>query len=186
MKRGEDIIAFQKERFEITSASAIPRPWVYSKTFPPLSHPGYSYDLGQQYFKTADMENARFHFESAFQKMPDSVPIALSLARVHHKKKEYYKIKQLLTPFLSMSPSNYDVLLLMAIAHQNLGELDKAISLYDNAVSIFGVNQNLLNSIGECYFRLKELEKALAVWERSLEINPNQPEIKKKIDSSKK
>ena len=186
LKNGEDVVALAKERFEITPASAIPRPWVYSKTFPPLSHPGYSYDLGRQYFNNGKTKRARLQFESAFQKMPDSLPITLSLARVYNLEKEYHKIKQILLPFSNLSQPNYDVSLLLCKAHQNLGEFSQAISFYDKAVSSFGVNQDLLNSIGECYFRLKELEEAIAAWERSLELNPNQPEIENKINSIKK
>ncbi|TET70087.1 MAG: tetratricopeptide repeat protein [Candidatus Aminicenantes bacterium] len=44
----------------------------------------------------------------------------------------------------------------------------------------------LLNSLGECYYRLGSEDEALAAWEKSLEINPNQPEIKKKIKAIKK
>jgi tetratricopeptide (TPR) repeat protein len=185
-KNGEDVVALAEERFEITPAAVIPRPWVYAKTFPPLSHPGYSYYLGRQYFNKGETERARLQFESAFQKMPDSLPIALSLARVYNLEKEYHKIKKILLPFSSLSQPNYDVSLLLGKAHQNLGEFNQAISFYDKVVSSFGVNQDLLNSIGECYFRLKELEEALAAWERSLELNPNQPEIENKINSIKK
>jgi len=43
-----------------------------------------------------------------------------------------------------------------------------------------------LNSLGECYFKLGSLNEALATWEKSLEINDNQPEIKKRIKAIKK
>ncbi|MDH5386360.1 MAG: tetratricopeptide repeat protein, partial [Candidatus Aminicenantes bacterium] len=58
---------------------------------------------------------------------------------------------------------------------------DKAIDIFDKALSHYGLNVNLLNSLGECYFQLGSLEGALAAWEKSLEINPDQPEIQKSV-----
>jgi len=50
----------------------------------------------------------------------------------------------------------------------------------------FGLNANLLNALGECYFRLGIRDEALAAWEKSLEINPNQPEVIKRVKAIKK
>jgi len=39
--------------------------------------------------------------------------------------------------------------------------------------------------VGECYFQLGRYEEALITWEKSLEINPNQPELKKSLEAIK-
>jgi tetratricopeptide (TPR) repeat protein len=39
--------------------------------------------------------------------------------------------------------------------------------------------------VGECYFQIGEIEEALAAWEKSLEINPDQPELKKSLEAIK-
>jgi predicted negative regulator of RcsB-dependent stress response len=44
---------------------------------------------------------------------------------------------------------------------------------------------NILNIIGECYFQLGNTSAALTVWEKSLEINPDQPEIRKNVGALK-
>jgi tetratricopeptide (TPR) repeat protein len=66
-----------------------------------------------------------------------------------------------------------------------LGELSKAIEVLDKAISRYGININLLNTIGECYFQLGEPDEALAAWQKSLEINQNQPQIKKSVEALK-
>jgi len=35
------------------------------------------------------------------------------------------------------------------------------------------------------HFRLKYFEQALEAWEKSLEINPNQPQVKKNVEALK-
>jgi tetratricopeptide (TPR) repeat protein len=67
--------------------------------------------------------------------------------------------------------------------HQALGEYDKAIFLFDKAINRFGINVFLLNSLGECYFNLRKFKEALVAWEKSLEIKPDQPRIKEKVES---
>jgi tetratricopeptide (TPR) repeat protein len=43
----------------------------------------------------------------------------------------------------------------------------------------------VLNSLGECYLKIGDKEKALRAWKKSLEINPNQENIKKMIEKLK-
>jgi len=43
----------------------------------------------------------------------------------------------------------------------------------------------VLNAIGTCYVQLGDTEEARTAWEKSLEISPNQQEIKKKLESLK-
>jgi predicted negative regulator of RcsB-dependent stress response len=39
--------------------------------------------------------------------------------------------------------------------------------------------------MGECYLQLGEPNEALAAWQKSLEINQNQPQIKKSVEALK-
>jgi pentatricopeptide repeat protein len=100
---------------------------------------------------------------------------------------EYEKIESVLLPFLSQSPPpKYEVFYIMGTAYVNMGELKKAVDVFDRAISHYGLNVNLLNALGECYFKLGDFKEALDVWERSLEINLEQPQIKKKVEVLRK
>jgi tetratricopeptide (TPR) repeat protein len=70
-------------------------------------------------------------------------------------------------------------------AQQKLGAYAKALGVYDRAVAHFGVNTGLFNAIGECLVRLDRPKEALAAWEKSLAIDANQPEIRKKAEGLK-
>ncbi len=176
----------ERDEFDITSVSVIPRPWVYSKTLSPISDPVYSFILGKQFFSKGEIEKARVKFEMAYQKRPDSLNYASGLARAYFVLKKYDKTKQILLPFSDSAETPYQVYFLLGNSHQALGEFNQAVSIYNKAISHFGINFNLLNSLGECYYRLGSIDEALAAWEKSLEINPNQPEIEKKIKAIKK
>jgi tetratricopeptide (TPR) repeat protein len=79
----------------------------------------------------------------------------------------------------------YDVFFVLGKAYQALGELSKAIELFNSAIDFYGINTNILNSLGECYFQSGDMEEALAAWEKSLEINPDQPELTKSLEAIK-
>ena len=120
------------------------------------------------------------------QKKPDSVDFALNLAQTYIVLNEYKKVESVLLPFINQpQPPQYEVFFIMGKAYQNLGELNKAIDVFDKAIIHYGQNINLLNAIGECYFQKGEPGEALAAWQKSLEINPNQPQIKKNVESLK-
>lgn len=174
------------EEFDITHLEAIARSWVYSRILPSTENPIYSFVLGTQLFNSGKMAEAREHLEGAFQKDQDSIDFAFNLARVYLAMGEYKKIEPILLPFLNKpQPPSYEVFFIMGRAYQNTGELSKAIEVFDKAISHFGLSINLLNAIGECYFQLGNTEEALGAWEKSLEINPNQPQVKKNVEALK-
>jgi GWxTD domain-containing protein len=89
-------------------------------------------------------------------------------------------------PFLNRpEPPKYELLFIMGKTYQNRQEFRRAIGVFEKAISNYGLNINLLNSVGECHFRLNETNEALAAWQKSLEISPDQPQIKKIVESLK-
>ncbi len=183
---GEQELASSFDDFDITPVTSLPRPWVYNKKFLPASDPAYDYILGKQYFSRGDFQNARQRFEKAFQKKPDSIEFALALSQVYSIENKFSQVKETLLPFVKRPEVPYQVYFLLGKSFQALGEYSQAIYYYDEAISHFGINFYLLNLLGECYFKIGSIEEALAAWKKSLEINPDQPEIKKLIESIKK
>jgi len=182
---GKEVIS-QGDEFDVTFQQAMPRPWIYSKVMPAAGDPSFDYLLGIQYFNSGKMDEAQGRFEKACQKKPDSSEFALSLAQVYLRQADYQRVELLLAPFFNQAqPARYELYFIMGKAHQNSGEFDKAIEVFDRAISHYGVNVNLLNAIGECYFKLGNTEGALAVWEKSLEMSPDQPQIKKSVEALK-
>lgn len=178
---GQELL-FSSERFDITHFENLARPWIYSRVLPSIDDPVYSYIIGKQLFQSGKIAESRDHLEKAFQKIQDSADFALTLAHLYMTIAEYKKIESILLPFLNKPQiPAYEVFFIMGKAYQNLGELNKATEVFDKAVSHYGLNISLLNALGECYFQLGNAEEALAAWKKSLEINPDQPQIKKNV-----
>lgn len=182
---GQEVL-YETDEFDVTHQAAIARPWVYSKLMPGADNPVYSYIIGTQLFNSGKVQEALAYIEEAYRKQPDSPQYALNLAKLYMLSKDYTKIEPLLLPlFDKPEPPSYDAYFLLGKAYQAVGELSKAIELFDSAINVYGININVLNAVGECYFQLGMMEEALAAWERSLEINPDQPELKKSLEAIK-
>ncbi len=179
-------VLYEKGDFDVTHQTAIARPWIYAKLMPGSSNPVYSYMIGTQLYNKGRVDEARTYLEAAYQSTPDSIEFALNLAKIYMYMNDFKLVEPLLKPFLDRpEPAEYEVYLILGRAYQSLSLLDKAIETFDSAIDQFGVNTNLLNAVGECYFQLGRYEEALVAWERSLEINPNQPELKKSVEAIK-
>ncbi|MBN1224750.1 MAG: GWxTD domain-containing protein [Candidatus Aminicenantes bacterium] len=182
---GREILQ-EADEFDVTYQAAIARPWIYSKLIPGTDNPIYAYMMGTQLFNSGKIEQARICMEDAYRKNPDSPEFVLNLARIYMTLEDFKQAETILEPlFDNPEPPAYEVHFLLGKAYQNLGRMDKAIEKFDQTIERYGVNSNLLNSVGECYFQLGRLEEALVVWEKSLEINPEQPDLQKSIAAIK-
>jgi GWxTD domain-containing protein len=182
---GQEVVS-QKDEFDVTFLDAISRPWTYSRILPPTRDAFYPFILGRQYLNAGMMEKAKTYLEQAYRMNPGDPAAALSLAQVNMALEEYGAIEPLLLPFLAQPQAGYEAFSILGTAYRNLGQWDKAIATYDQAIARFGLNTSLLNAVGECYHRLQNLEEAVKAWEKSLELDPNQPEIKDKVEDIKK
>jgi GWxTD domain-containing protein len=178
-------ILFSQSQFYISPQTNILRPWVLSFPMPSSDDPMYANILGLQYQKKEDLQKAGSLLEEAFRKQPLSAKYGLDFARLLLAEKEYQRVKEIGLPFLK-EQEKYEFLSVLGQACQALGEYADAITYFKEHLSRFGTNLQVLNSIGECYYRLGDLEEALVAWEKSLEINPDQEDLKKTVESIKR
>jgi len=182
---GQEVVTAGEE-FDVTHLEAISRPWVYSKVLPATTDPLYAYILGTQLFNAGRVDEAVAKLEEACRLRPGSADFALNLAQAYMSKREYLRVEQLLEPFLGQEkPASYEFYFLVGRARQKLGQWDRAIAAFDEAIAHYGTNTNILNAVGECYFQKGDVRAALAVWEKSLELNPDQPGIRKAVETLK-
>jgi len=173
------------ENFEVTFASDFPRPLVISKIVPFSRLEEYDYNMGIQYLNTGNLGKAKVLLENAYHKNPSQLNYALGYTQVLFINQDYQQVKEILYPFLDSPSESEGVLYFLGKATHALGEFQKALALYEKYLSRFGLNLEILNLTGTCHYQLGDKKEALKVWERSLEINPNQTEIKKLVESLK-
>ncbi len=177
---------FASDEFDVTYMESIARPWIYSKLLPETENPVYSFVLGSQLFNTGQMDTAEAMLEAAFHKNPENAEFALNLVRVYMKKKNYDEVPTVLLPFVNLDePPKFEIFFILGRAYQYRGELAQAIEIFEKAMNHHGLNTNCLNAIGECYFQLGDMSEALTAWMKSLEINVDQPKIKKSVEALK-
>ena len=173
----------EKDFFYISYAESVPRPWVLSQVYPSSDDASYSNTLGNQLFKSKELSQSTQFLEKAHKAEPASLKYAHDFARALFETEEYQKVKNVLVPFVDRDTKDYEFLVLLGKSCQSLKEYEEAILYYVQYLGHAGTNLPVLNSIGECHYRLGNIADALVAWERSLEIDPNQEDIKKIVDS---
>jgi GWxTD domain-containing protein len=175
-------IAASEDEFDLASQEKMPRPWVYSRFLPGLGDPLYGFLTGNQLYSSGKYEEARARLEEAFKKKPDSQDFAFALARTDMALQDYAKAEARLLPFLSAAPApHHEFFLLLASACSRIGQWGKAVKILEQGISLHGVSTGFLNLLGECHLRLGNREEARRAWVKSLELNPDQPDVQRAI-----
>jgi GWxTD domain-containing protein len=181
------VIVSAAEEFDLSFAESVPRPWFSSRILPEAGDPVYAEIMGSQLFNLGRFDEARGFLEKAFQRKPESEDAATNLARVYLALQNPSAVVKTLAPFTTPEKTaKYDTCLLAAEALKRTGEFKRAIELFDKAVAHYGVNAVLLNSTGECYAGLGKNKEALMAFEKSLELSPDQPDVRKKVETLRK
>ncbi|MDH4196926.1 MAG: GWxTD domain-containing protein [Candidatus Aminicenantes bacterium] len=182
---GAEVVS-AREEFAVSFAEALPRPWTYARVLVAPGDPLYLQTTGAQLFNLGRLSEARVYLERARERLPESEDAAFALGRLYMALGEKTLVPPLLEPFVARETPRYEVLVLAGAAYRDTGNPAKGVEVLDKAVSHYGVNAVLLNALGDCYAALGRTADALAVWEKSLELSPDQPELKKKVEEVKK
>jgi tetratricopeptide (TPR) repeat protein len=97
----------------------------------------------------------------------------------------YQKVLDVGTPFMQ-TDQKHEFYALMGLSLQGLAQYEEAIRYFKDYLAYHGTNVRILNAIGSCYQRLGNIDEALVAWEKSLELFPEQNELKTYIASLKK
>jgi GWxTD domain-containing protein len=169
-----------KAAFFVSPSQALRRPWILSSPLPPAGAPYFSNVLGMQYLQAGDTGKARTLLEEAFRRSPDSVAFGLDFCRALFAVKDYEGVRDVATPFFR-DRKKFEFAQFLGESSQAFGRYAEAIGYYKDYLTSFGTNLNVLNSIGECYVKTGDFQGALTAWKKSLELNPAQNELKKKV-----
>jgi tetratricopeptide (TPR) repeat protein len=182
----EKEILAETEEFDITFAARLPRPWIHSKLLAGTGHPDYAYTIGLQLHNQGRIDQARAQLTRAHAAEPSNLRYALALARTYLVLKDSTRIPPLLAPFMEGSTElPYEMYITLGSAWLNLGDPARARDIFEQGIQRHGVNTLMLNFLGECHFHLSQWADARAVWERSLEINAQQPAVRKRLEALK-
>ena len=169
-----------KASFYVSLNTSLPRAWIMYAPLPAANDPSYVNILGMQYFQEGDLVKARPLVEEALRRSPESSPFALDVCRVLFEAKDYDGVRNVATPFYR-DRKNYEFAQYLGESSQALSRYGEAIGFYKDYLTYFGTNLVVLNAIGDCYVKTGDLAGAVSVWKKSLELNPAQAELKKRL-----
>jgi tetratricopeptide (TPR) repeat protein len=179
---GQDL-GTAKEEFVLSARPSLPETWSLSEMIPPAGDPEYSCILGTELMNLDRVEEAKKFLEEACREKPDSLDFALSLAQACFRSGEYAKVEDLLTRFLSKAGEQSQVYELLGRSSFRQSDFGKAVYYFKKYLSHFGANLEILNLLAEGFYRVGEKEEARSAWRKSLEIDPGQEEIRKKLEA---
>jgi len=184
--KGAEVVSATEE-FEVSFAERLPRPWFFSRVLPDARDPAYSGIIGLQLLNLGRLAEAQSLLESVFVRLPGSEDAGDALARVYLARGEAGPAVRTLAPFIDQArTAKYETYLLAAQALRRNREFDGAVAALKRAIDHYGVNAVLMNLMGECLVDLGEVGEALAAFEKSLELSPDQPSVRARIDELKK
>jgi tetratricopeptide (TPR) repeat protein len=179
---GAEIVSATEE-FDVSFADRLPRPWFVSRILPDAGDAVYAGIIGRQLFNLGRLAEAEALLESASARLPDSEEAAATLAQVYLKRGAASDAARTIAPFIDPArTANYQTYVLGIQALRQAGELDRALAALERAVERFGINAVLMNLMGECLAGLGKVAEALAAFEKSLQLSPDQPSVRAKID----
>ena len=167
------------------SDKAIAGTWVFAQENPPEGDPSYSYILGTQYLNAGDPARGREELAKAWAKKPDSVEYAVGYARALLATEDPAKVKDLLLPFGKKGSADFDLYAVLGTACQDAGDYQEAITWLQKALSYKGNVIEILNRLGACFLQIGDKDQALKAWKKSLEVKPDQENIKKLIEKNR-
>jgi GWxTD domain-containing protein len=179
---GTEVIK-QSNEFSVSQLTFIPRPWSFRKVYPPLVHPYFSMIRAFQYLGLKEYDRAIQEIEACYNRTNPHKEMAEPLARAYFGKSDYAKVIDVLTPLKEIQ--EFEILELLGKSYYALGDCRNAIDYFKKALIVGGEVIDIINSIGFCYLRINDPGEALKAFERSLQLSPNQPDIKQRVDRLK-
>jgi GWxTD domain-containing protein len=179
-------IASAKENFEVSPATAVPRPLVVSKVATGAGSPDDLYALGIQSLNQGDVATGRARLAEAHARAPERPDISVAYAQVLFRANDFRGVKDVLLPAAAAEDAPAEALALLGQACHALGQFLEASTYYGSYLTRFGANIDILNYLGTCHLQLGNTAEALKAWTKSLELKPDQPKLQALVDSVKK
>lgn len=159
------------------------RPYYHARTHPPASDPEVVLQRARQLRVVGRLDEAIAELGEALQRAPDlegglelQVEMLIEAGR-------FEQVDELLAPRLVERPNDTDLLLQLADVNARLGKHYDAIRYYERARLVGGVETpELLGDLASEYWAEGDVDKARELLEQSLELDPDQPQMRRLLE----
>ncbi len=166
-------------------ASAPPASWVVTGTNPPPGDPYYDYARGSQTAGRGDPAKAQKPLADAWRAREDSIEFAVGYADALLAAGEAGPARDVLRRYDGKPDASFDYYESLGRAAQAAGQVREAVDAYSKALLLRRNVPGILNAMGDCRLALGDKAAASEAWRRSLEIDPDQPEINRKYEANR-
>jgi len=173
----------QKENFIVLSQPFPVAPWVYAKLHGPFPGPEHLKILGGQYFLGGEYVRARGALEGALRGKDDP-ETRLMLAKALFGQGLLKETLAEALPLYERLPDR-ETAKVIALAYAGRKDWASALAYLEQPLAE-ATEVSVLNLAAECHLALDRPEKALELLRKSLSLLPDQPEIKKLEEETKK
>lgn len=174
-EEGRKILS-ERENFILLSQPFLTIPWTYSKLHNPMPNVDYLFILATQYFMTRNYRTAKDTLNEAL-KIKDEPRGRLLLGKTLYALGQYQESLAVSVPVFQLNQDK-EAAKIISINYVALKDWASALvyleKLLEQAAEI-----SVLNLAAECYINLNQPEKAQVLIRKSLELNPDQEEVKK-------
>jgi len=174
----------QSNEFSVSHSLLVPRPWNFRKIYPPLVHPYFGVVRALEYLGLKQYDKAIGEIEAYYDGTGASREVAKPLARAYFGKGDYAKVIDILSPLKEVQ--ELEILELLGRSYYAIEDYRNAVVYFKRALVVGGGSVTIINSIGSCYLKINDPGEALKAFEKSLQLSPDQPEIRQWVDRLKK
>lgn len=178
--KGERLLS-GRENF-ILLAQAFPViPWVFSKTHPSFPSPSHLFTLASQHFMARNYKEAKNFLEQALRLQEDPntrLLLGKTLYALHD-----YPGSQKTVMGLYRTTGNRETAKLIALNHIAQKEWREGL-VYLEKLLESSLEIGVLNLAAECYLNLDQPQKALPHLRKSLEMKPEQPQVRSLLEKA--
>lgn len=178
-------VSEKKVSVTVSPRSVATRPaFVYRRGFNTQVPGLMSFVRGDQLWNLGRFDEAKAELERAVATGNGQLaPARWKLANAYLREHRPDDALSLLRPLESAFPNQYEVVAGLGFALYIKGEFENAVSYLDRARQIRPPDTLLLNAAGDSHQQLGHAEQAKDAFQRSLQLDPNQPEIKQRLEA---
>lgn len=155
------------------------RPHLHMNMGPPPTDPHFAFDRAQQYRTLGQVDKAIEVLSLAVDRVDDDQMIALQIELMMEAQR-YDEVEQLLRPLQIKRPNDTSILMALGAVSSQQGKNYEAIRYYERTRLVTNEESTaVLNPLASAYFGDGNLAKARQMLELSLQVDPDQPEVRR-------
>jgi tetratricopeptide (TPR) repeat protein len=139
---------------------------------------------GDQYAAAGNTDRAIMEYSVALKNDRENVDVSVKLGRLLLQKGKTEDAMKIVRAVEWKDPNNRNIITFLAEASVKSNNINQAIGFYERYLFVNPEDTRMLNLVANLYKNQGDDEKARDRWRKSLEIKPDQPEIKALLEKN--